>query len=302
MSPMHAEQAWLVASTRVTERLCGLPAVATPDWCDRAARCFLPIAERGVVAVLIGTLAPSGAIEEREAVGSAVDGPGEGAGDGQLPNLIRSRADRLPGLGFPLSTEALDRGFCATADRSSIPRDWRAGPLGRMWAEIPAIELLVAGAPIGPRVGGRMVLVMIARPDAAAIAQREAVLTVCLPILGKRALLAIGGERTAAGDWLTAREQLVLERITIGMSVTDIAEEIQRSAHTVHDHVKSLHKKLSASTRGELIARALGHVSELKPRVERVKAVKVMPGGTGGGKGERVEEVKPAVRKVGTER
>lgn len=297
MSPMHAEQTWLVAVARVTERLCGLPAVATPDWCDRAARCYLPLAERGVVAVLIGTLSPNGAIEEREAVGAAIDGPGDASGDGQLPNLIRSRADRLPGLGFPLSNEALDRGFCATADRSSIPRDWRAGPLGRMWAEIPAIELFLAGAPIGPRIGGRMVLVMIARPDASAVAQREAVLTSTLPMLGKRALLAIGGERTAAGDWLTAREQLVLERITVGMSVTDIAGEIDRSAHTVHDHVKSLHKKLNASSRGELIARALGHVAELQPKPARKKATKVSLV-----EGDRVEEVKPAKRAHSTER
>jgi hypothetical protein len=27
----------------------------------------------------------------------------------------------------------------------------------------------------------------------------------------------------------------------------------------VHDHVKSLHRKLNASSRGQLIARALGH-------------------------------------------
>ncbi len=299
MSPTHAEQPWLVATTRVTERLCALPAVATPDWCDRAARCFLPIADRGVVAVLIATLTPHGAVEEREAVGAATEGPTETGGDSHLPNLIRSRADRLPSLGFSLSSEALERGFCATADRSTIPRDWRAGPLGRMWAEIPAGELILAGVPIGSRVPGRMVLVMIARPDGISALQREGVLSSTLAILGKRALLAIGPARTTSGDWLTSREQLVLERITIGMSVTDIATEIQRSAHTVHDHVKSLHKKLAASTRGEHIARALGHISELKPRPAKARPSAPAPAPPAASASQSsVHELKPAARKA----
>ena len=41
----------------------------------------------------------------------------------------------------------------------------------------------------------------------------------------------------------------------------EIADALERSPHTVHDHVKSLHRKLNASSRGELIARTLGHVN-----------------------------------------
>lgn len=274
MSPTHSEQPWLVATSRITERLCALPAVATPDWCDRAARCFLPIVERGVVAVLIGTLTPQGGIEEREAVGAATDAPADLGGEGHLSNMVRSRTDRLPSLGFPLTADALDRGFCTTADRATIPRDWRAGPLGRMWSEIPSIELLVAATPIGSRVSGRSVVVMIGRPDSSSASAREGVLSACMSVLGKRGLLAIGPARTTSADWLTSREQLVLERITTGMSVSDIAAEIGRSAHTVHDHVKSLHRKLMASTRGELVSRALGHIAELKPKPARKKAIK----------------------------
>ncbi|MFI4898124.1 MAG: response regulator transcription factor, partial [Phycisphaerales bacterium JB059] len=58
--------------------------------------------------------------------------------------------------------------------------------------------------------------------------------------------------------WLTNREQVVLEELILGRSVREIAETMHRSPHTVHDHVKSLHRKLGASSRGALIAHALG--------------------------------------------
>jgi len=72
-------------------------------------------------------------------------------------------------------------------------------------------------------------------------------------------VLALGDD----GDtkWLTQREQIVLEQLTLGLSVRQIADELGRSPHTVHDHVKSLHRKLNASSRGELVARALGHTA-----------------------------------------
>jgi hypothetical protein len=38
--------------------------------------------------------------------------------------------------------------------------------------------------------------------------------------------------------------------------------------YTVHDHVKSLHKKLNANNRGQLVARALGHLGPLSPSAE----------------------------------
>lgn len=290
MSPLQIEQQWLHMTAKVTERVCGLPAVAHPDWCDRAARCFGPIAERGVIAVMVATLTPAGGIEDREAVGAAHETTDAGV-ESHVPNLIRSRADRLTSLGFALSAEALDRGFCGSAERFSLPRDWRAGPLGRMWAEVATGELLIAGVPVGPRVPGRMALVMIARQDATTgLAGREGVLTATMPVLGRRALIAIGAQKTTSGDWLTAREQMVLERLTLGMSVADIAEETGRSSHTIHDHVKSLHKKLAATTRGELIARALGHITEVKPRASKRREA----GDIG-----QVEEVKPgAARKA----
>lgn len=297
MSPLQSEQPWLVCATQITEHLCALPAVATPDWCDRAAVCFLPLVERGVVGIMVGTLTGQGTIEDREAVGAAVIGPAD-QGDSQIPNMVRSRADRLPALGFAVSAEALDRGFCGTAERFSLPRDWRTGPLGRMWSDAATGDLLLGAVPLGREVPGRMIVVMIARQDASpAGTAREGVLGAVLPVLARRGVLAIGTGRTSSGDWLTLREQLVLERLTLGMSVADIAAEIGRSSHTVHDHVKSLHRKLHASSRGELIARALGHLAEVKPRT----AAKRRAAPAGAARGEsRVEEIKPEARRVRT--
>ncbi len=290
MSPLQLEQQWLHTTAKLIERICALPAVANPDWCDRAARCFTPLAERGVVSVIVATLTNQGGIEEREAVGAASESSPEAGGENHIPNLVRSRADRLTSLGFALAGEALERGFCGSAERFSLPRDWRLGPLGRMWAEVATGELIIAGAPLGSRIHGRMVLVMIARTDATTgLAGREGILAAAMPVLARRAIIAIGADRTSSGDWLTAREQMVLERLTLGMSVADIANETGRSAHTVHDHVKSLHKKLRATSRGELIARALGHITEVKPRLSKRRPR---------GEAAQVEEIKPSGRKA----
>ena len=56
--------------------------------------------------------------------------------------------------------------------------------------------------------------------------------------------------------WLTPREADVLEHLVRGRSVTQIAEEIGRSRYTVHDHVKSLHRKLGVRTRAALVSSA----------------------------------------------
>ena len=76
--------------------------------------------------------------------------------------------------------------------------------------------------------------------------------------------MAIGPDSSDSSHWLTQREQVILRHLLLGKSVREIADELGRSPHTVHDHVKSLHRKLNASSRGELVARALGHV-EPKP-------------------------------------
>jgi DNA-binding CsgD family transcriptional regulator len=77
-----------------------------------------------------------------------------------------------------------------------------------------------------------------------------------------KTLATYAGAALPASDgtirWLTRRESEVLEQLTLGYSIREIAELLQLSHHTVQDHVKHLHTKLEANNRGELVARALG--------------------------------------------
>jgi len=81
-----------------------------------------------------------------------------------------------------------------------------------------------------------------------------------MALLARRAALALAVTADDEIPWLTVREQEILEHLVVGRSVRDIANDLERSPHTVHDHVKSLHRKLGAKTRGELIARAFGYI------------------------------------------
>jgi DNA-binding CsgD family transcriptional regulator len=89
-----------------------------------------------------------------------------------------------------------------------------------------------------------------------------------MPRLAARALIAIGSDPRGAEHWLTPKEYLILKQLILGKSVKRIADDIGRSPHTVHDHVKSLHRKLGASSRGELVARALGYLGPTRGIVE----------------------------------
>jgi DNA-binding CsgD family transcriptional regulator len=62
----------------------------------------------------------------------------------------------------------------------------------------------------------------------------------------------------ASVAWLSARESDVLDLVAVGYSVNEIAEHLDRSPHTVHDHLKAIHRKTGATSRGQLIAAATG--------------------------------------------
>lgn len=257
------------ATCEVAASLCALPAVATLDWGDRAAAAITGLAAGTRVCVLIGSVDASGAFVAHEATGvasrvtSATTPEGEG-GDQSVELTLRSRAERLTGLGFRVTDADLDEHVVGTLTELTGTPDWRGRGLGQMWAGIPAGDVIVGVARLGNAEAGRAIIVQVAltSPGARARAEHLGVVEAVLPLLVRRALLAIGSRRSTTARWLTGREQQVLEELTLGKSVRQIAEEIGRSPHTVHDHVKSLHRKLNASSRGELVARALGYIQE----------------------------------------
>ncbi|MEL7473247.1 MAG: LuxR C-terminal-related transcriptional regulator [Planctomycetota bacterium] len=267
-----------------------LPAVATLDWCEGAAAALTRLASPSLVAVLIATMDGRGSLRRLEAAGvsgraRAFDraGPaiGPSATDGGLADLLppddprltalRSRLERLDVIGWDPSPGDLASPITQRLGDLPGASRWRETALGQLWTDIEPHDLFVSFQPLGREELGRGMLAYVATggPDASpqmgdwpdgsvSIMCLEAV----MPLLRDRALMAIGPRVTTANRWLTVREQLVLDQLTLGKTVRQIAEDLERSPHTVHDHVKSLHRKLNASSRGELIARALGHVSD----------------------------------------
>ncbi len=309
MNMMNIELEPLKTTARGTELLCSLPAVATPDRCDQAAAAFVSIEPRATAISMILTIDTHGNVLDLEASGVATGDDVSGSG---MLNLLRSRAERFRSLGWPITIDHLRQGFAGSVRRFSAPRDWRTGPFGKLWSDLSASEIIVGVAPLGQETPGRCVMIQVAFPEAGGVptAQREAVVGSLMPTLATRTIRSLGVWRTSSNDWLTAREALILEHLTLGRSVREIADLLERSPHTVHDHVKSMHRKLNASSRGELIARALGHpgmesrvsakaqrpasTTEAKPQAAKAQARKTT--------GTTANEVKPLGSNTNAER
>lgn len=246
-------------AAKLTESICTLPAVATVAWCDQAAAKFQTLRPSVLAAVTIGLINDHGELVRVGASGAA--GP---ARDRDRVESLRWRyAAGLPPLGWSLGDPAKWSG--PRAERLATLRSyplWRSSEPGRFWGSLGATELLVGAAPISA-IDPRSVVIVECGLPASEVPFEDAdpaLLRATLGPLANKAALAFGDEFRSGAQALTLREQEVLEHLTLGKSVKEIAAELMRSPHTVHDHVKSLHRKLNASSRGELIARALGHL------------------------------------------
>mgnify|MGYP004451168847 CR=1 FL=1 len=250
--------AHLSQCSRVAAQIARLPGVATPDWCEVAGRTLLRICPDSIVSVTIA------------------EGPGPGNGRGDSLSILATGAasdsqtmashrihpDSATDLGWTLS-EAPHVGPAGAHPRVAKLRDlpswsrWPVTPSGKRWAKLGIRELLCADIALPDGPDGRELLVEVGSGNAMQRFERgEAeMVSAVLPVLAERAAMAFGKDFTQT---LTSREQLILVELVSGASVREIAERIDRSPHTVHDHVKSLHRKLNASSRGELVSRYLG--------------------------------------------
>jgi DNA-binding CsgD family transcriptional regulator len=238
-----------------TERLCDLPGIATQDWCDRAAAAFALLAPGPVVAS-IGEL--NGDTMRVEAYGVA--------GARATPDVVRALAARYRenasfdwGAGEPSDWNARVQ---TMAIESLDDQDLARSKAAKQWREAGASGVVVGAARYSPQDERRVLTVEIGCVGSAASwfpsILRLSVDAAMRPAM-RRANMAFGAEAIVPSRMLTSREQEILDKLTLGLSVRVIAAELDRSPHTVHDHVKSLHRKLNASSRGQLIARALGH-------------------------------------------
>ncbi|MEN1705115.1 MAG: LuxR C-terminal-related transcriptional regulator [Planctomycetota bacterium] len=267
----------LAGLARSVEAVLGLPAVPTLDWCDRAASATAAMLQPAIGMITIGTLTDSGDLVEHEVTGVGMKhGVGDFGrasrslhrdeigyrGEDSRVSALRVRASGLRKLGLRLSADDRRSAIIGTLDR--LPGAADRGEIGELWSGLDLGAPMVAVVPLGEPEDGRVMIVQIARADASEMPvgdHAERAFAALLPVLGRRTAQALGAERSETTRWLTEREQLVLEHLSLGKSVRQIAEELGRSPHTVHDHVKGLHRKLGASSRGELVARALGHTS-----------------------------------------
>lgn len=247
----------LARAADVVGAICALPAVATQDWCERAAKALLPIREDAVVCLTIAEFSDEGAIRFLEASG-AVNGA-----LGATP--VETRLLRPPSarsLGWWIDRGSVGPEGSALLLSQVNAAGWSTSAAGKRWAELGFSDLVVALVPIGAGATMRLLAIeMGVHPDTESFDEADAaVLTAVLPELAHRAMLAFGATTSNPMNRVTPREQLILEQLALGRTVKQIAAALGRSPHTIHDHVKSLHRKLGVSSRGELIARVLGHI------------------------------------------
>lgn len=241
---------------RMASRLFSLPGVASPDWCDRAAQAVAREVPAAGVGIAIVRMLPNGLVEKPLATGTAGRQELRAALPSVFENMRRHAA--APGVG----------------PAAVVPPAVVAGPalVAQPWTTIAGMSawLTVARAHADAQdSGGRCVFVVLAHgPHDNQSVQPQDVVPKAHAAASVLATIVRGfGSPDIA--WITPREQEVLELLVLGYSVREIGEKLNRSPHTIHDYVKSMHRKLAEGNRGALVARALGQHRfaeiELKP-------------------------------------
>ncbi|MEO1128384.1 MAG: LuxR C-terminal-related transcriptional regulator [Planctomycetota bacterium] len=204
-----------------------------------------------------------GAFAEGNIVSSEATGAVSGVRGGAALESQALRPGSATALGWWIADDRIgeDGAAMLLRDPAALAR-WNATPAGRRWAELGVDDFLFGAVPLHGQASGRMLLVELGvRVGSPRLDEDEQqMLQSVLPYLARRASLAFGPEASNPMNRITPREQLILEQLTLGKTVKQIAATLKRSPHTIHDHVKSLHRKLNANSRGELIARTLGHI------------------------------------------
>ncbi len=267
-----------ITTSHVMESICQLPGVATLDWCDRAAACLARIHHPGIVTVAVGQVDARCVMTSLEVAGAAASTtslnaewtpPAEAMPRVDLQTLRESLKDGdWIGWAFqPLSNGMVHSDVVRTGG-PGIRRP--ASPLNLRWDPVGASDVLVGAVGLIGPLPGRTLIAEVALIGCLPqeVARYSAVFGAVLPLMGVRYVNAIGPMPADRHSWLTPREETILWKLVAGKKVPQIAAELHRSVYTVHDHVKSLHRKLGATNRGQLVSRALGHLGPLIARAD----------------------------------
>ncbi|MBO6514537.1 MAG: helix-turn-helix transcriptional regulator [Phycisphaerales bacterium] len=265
--------------------IASLPSAPTYDWTTRAAKSLSRIHPNITLglAVAIHNTQHARVTAESTGVMDRCDTPDAQPANTQPIDLehARSALDRIDATPIQIPRSIGSTGYITAA--SKLLPSWFSNPLSEPWNAnqfLNTSRTIAAYAPITPT--DPLIATSLTRiPCLIAFAQTDTTSTLLDPVLLAEALSALAFKARSTFDidalaqhqlthdhftgfsWLTLREQTILDHLLEGKSVRVIAECIGRSPHTVHDHVKNLHRKLNASSRGQLIARSLGRRSPL---------------------------------------
>jgi DNA-binding CsgD family transcriptional regulator len=250
----------LVAMSSVVRRLCCVPLVPTHDWCDRAAGAIAHAFEPCVI-VLAGLRCGIRCHEPQiEALGIGSSSTAEGTPLASLSTILRSRPGAFAHV-MPLMGRHNGHAVC---DRACVlTRPGELAACNAFWAGLNVGDHLI-GLTRGGWASDRWLVCLAASrpPDRALDPASIMVVRIAMDELALRASIALAPIVHGDRHWITPSESQVLDLLIMGKSVQEAANMLGRSRHTVHDHVKSLYRKLNTRNRGELVARALGHLQE----------------------------------------
>ncbi len=240
-------------------RIARLPAAPTHDWCAVAAQALTPIAQGSIAGFVVANLNTDRTKLIPESTGVAPQSHPAALN-------LRTALERLDAIPFSASLDQLHDGLVTPI--TTILPDW-----SRLTERRASASTLAAIANVSTHDQPLIIIAIIDTPEHTSPPD-PVHLGAALSVLARQASHALRS-KTNSINWLTEREGLILERLILGHSVRVIAEELDRSPHTVHDHVKNLHRKLGATSRGQLIAVALGRAGpnnvdrDFIPRIPR---------------------------------
>jgi len=260
---------------QTTQRICALPAIPSQGWATDVAEAIANLSPSSIVGVLIANLDPDTLSLKPISTGVAQSLPSDSSSASQpRPTnqtlYLQDKLERVSTLGFQIPENSLSHGLVAPF--SLLHPHWTTTPIGRIFASQKLQSPILVIVPISEAHPGFVLILVLANNPAltdqptqseyptSPVEWTTEILSLLIPLLRERAQIALKNVNHPKA-WLTEREHEILDQLILGHSVRVIAERLGRSAHTVHDHVKNLHKKLDASSRGELIAKALGYTT-----------------------------------------
>lgn len=242
-----------------TSRSETLPAIATCTWCESAAEVMCVARSRCVAVVRFvdrNCNAPLGPPWPGVGVSSRPENQ-------PLTEAVREAAAQSHGeIGASPDLGDLDPcDDCMVTAMTLDPHALAQDPVLSMLACIDGRSALLASTAIDPQRGVRLRIVIAesAASDDAPFTDADAeALRAAMRRIAQRARLAFASAPGVVTEPLNIREVEVLESLARGKTIRQIAAEMHRSTHTVHDYLKSMHRKVGVGCRAELIARAAG--------------------------------------------